>query len=390
MSLQALTVEKGIVIMKGTIELYTDRLVLRRYKMEDAAALHRFFGIDEKMYEYSGWNPYATEEMADSAVKQFIDSYRDPSFYGWAVELKKDPGSAPETACELHSTRKRVSQEGPDGAKAAEGFGTENENMHCALIGTVGAYDYDPEAGTIEVGLSIRPDCQGMGLGTEALSRVLAYLTEEEKIPCVTAWCAGPNMGSRKAMEKAGMKQSAFEADALEIKDRVFDKLTYEYRLPVDLTFRTRCGTFNYRVGAVIIHDGKYLLMKNDEEPYYYTVGGRVRFDETTEETVLREVEEEIGVKLEIDRFLFFQEQFFDGKVTGTHIHELGVYYLMKDSPLLENLTCRSVTARGVAEELCWIPAGEIGNHYIVPESISARLASLPLHPEHIIEIDER
>ena len=106
--------------MKGTIELYTDRLVLRRYKMEDAAALHRFFGIDEKMYEYSGWNPYATEEMADSAVKQFIDSYRDPSFYGWAVELKKDPGSGPETACELYSTRKRGSQESPEEAKAAD------------------------------------------------------------------------------------------------------------------------------------------------------------------------------------------------------------------------------------------------------------------------------
>ena len=160
--------------MKGTIDLYTDRLVLRRYKMEDAAALHRFFGIDEKMYEYSGWNPYATEEMAVSAVKQFIDSYREPSFYGWAVELKKDRGSAPKTACVLYSTRERNSTEGPDGGKADEGCGTENENIHCALIGTVGAYDYDPEAGTIEVGLSIRPDCQGMGLGTEALSRVLS------------------------------------------------------------------------------------------------------------------------------------------------------------------------------------------------------------------------
>ncbi len=115
-------------------------------------------------------------------------------------------------------------------------------------------------------------------------------------------------------------------------------------------------GTFNYRVGAIIIHKGKILLMHNDEEPYYYTVGGRVHFNETTEETVVREVKEEIGVDLEIDRFLFFQEQFFDGKVTGTHIHELGVYYLMKDSPALDHLECRSVTARGAAEELLWVP----------------------------------
>ena len=33
----------------------------------------------------------------------------------------------------------------------------------------------------------------------------------------------------------------------------------------IDLTFPMDCGTFNYRVGAVIIHEGKLLLMHNDE-----------------------------------------------------------------------------------------------------------------------------
>ena len=160
-----------------------------------------------------------------------------------------------------------------------------------------------------------------------------------------------------------------------------------------DLTFPMETGTFNYRVGAIILHRGNLLLMKNSEEPYYYSVGGRVRFNETTEEAVRREVREETGVDLEIDRFLFFQEQFFDGKVTGTHIHELGIYYLMKDSDVLdhmENRTGRSVTARGVAEELVWLPLKEIHNYYLVPESVAARLQDLPDHPEHIIEVDER
>lgn len=159
---------------------------------------------------------------------------------------------------------------------------------------------------------------------------------------------------------------------------------------PADLTFRTDRGVFNYRVGAVILHEGKLLLMKNEEEPYLYTVGGRVRFDETTGEAVVREIREETGISLEIDRLLFFQEQFFDEEVTGEHVHELGVYYLMKDSPALEHLTCRSRTARGVAEELLWIPLEEAGRHYIVPESVAAKLQDLPPHPEHIIEIDER
>ena len=352
--------------MKGTIELETGRLRLRRYRPEDAALLYHYLGTDEKMYEFSGWNPYASPEMAESSVRGFIDSYENPSFHGWAIELK--------------------------------------ENSSFIFAGTVGAYDYDPDAGTIEVGLSVRRDLWGRGIAGESLRAVIHYLTRVEKIPCVRAWCAAPNTGSKKAMEKAGMYQTSVEKEGLRVGGAVYDKFNYEYTGKkdgekaagksasdaADLTFRMEGGTFNYRVGAIIIHKGKILLMHNDEEPYYYTVGGRVHFNETTEETVVREVKEEIGVDLEIDRFLFFQEQFFDGKVTGTHIHELGVYYLMKDSPALDHLECRSVTARGAAEELLWVPVEETGEYYIVPESIAARLRSLPSHPEHIIEIDER
>ena len=334
--------------MKGTTELTAGRLLLRRYRTEDAPLLYRYFGSEQEMYKYTGWNPYATPEMAERTVRDFIGMYDEPFTYGWAIILEEE------------------------------------------FVGTVGAYGYEAETGTIEVGLSVRKDRWGKGIATQALKAVLVYLTESEGISCVRAWCAAENTGSKKAMEKAGMRLFSMEPGALQVEDRFYDRLVYEYRLPVDLTFRTGCGTFNYRVGAVIVHDGKLLLMKNDEEPYYYTVGGRVRFNETTEEAVLREVKEEIGITLEIDRFLFFQEQFFVGEVTGTHIHELGVYYLMKDSQALEHLTCHSVTARGVAEELCWIPLEETGAYYIVPESVAARLRSLPEHPEHIIEIDER
>jgi len=44
---------------------------------------------------------------------------------------------------------------------------------------------------------------------------------------------------------------------------------------PADLTFETQYGRFNYRVGAIIIDDGKLLMVKNPNSPYYYSVGGR-------------------------------------------------------------------------------------------------------------------
>ena len=66
--------------MSGTIRIETERLVLRRHISEDADFLYAFLGTDEKMFEYSGWNPYATHEMARDTIRRFIDSYEDEFF----------------------------------------------------------------------------------------------------------------------------------------------------------------------------------------------------------------------------------------------------------------------------------------------------------------------
>ena len=52
--------------MKGTIELETGRLRLRRYRPEDAALLYHYLGTDEKMYEFSGW--WRSPLCADSSI----------------------------------------------------------------------------------------------------------------------------------------------------------------------------------------------------------------------------------------------------------------------------------------------------------------------------------
>ena len=172
----------------GTIELTTNRLILRRYKDTDVSPLFLHFGCNAKMYEFSGWNPYATEEMAAETVKQFINSYNDDHFYGWAIEH-------------------------------------ENE-----LVGTIGAYDYDAASNSIEIGISIKESCWGYGFATEALICVLDYLTNNERINTVTAWCASENTASMKAMEKAGMRQINIDVVALEVDGVRYDKLNYCYK----------------------------------------------------------------------------------------------------------------------------------------------------------------
>lgn len=41
-------------------------------------------------------------------------------------------------------------------------------------------------------------------------------------------------------------------------------------------------GILNIRVGAIIMKDGKILMVGNDRD-YLYSVGGRVKFGETAE-----------------------------------------------------------------------------------------------------------
>ena len=172
----------------GTVELWTERLILRRYRSEDADDLYRYLGTEPAMYLYSGWNPYATPEMSQETVHRFIDSYDDEHAYSWVMDIDD------------------------------------------VIVGTIGAYDYTGDH--IEVGFSVVPGWQGRGLATEALKKVLEYLTENEGILSVTAWCADENIGSQRVLEKAGMKLIGTEKDGLMVGDRVYDKLIYEYRRP--------------------------------------------------------------------------------------------------------------------------------------------------------------
>ena len=170
----------------GTAELWTERLILRRYEPEDAEPLYRRLGSDPSMYKYSGWNPYATLEMAQETVREFIRHYDDEHVYSWVIDVDD------------------------------------------VVVGTIGAYDYKDDR--IEVGYSVVPAWQGRGIATEALKEVLEYLTENEGISCVTAWCADENTGSWRMLEKAGMQRVRTDKEGLVVGDKTYDKLIYEYR----------------------------------------------------------------------------------------------------------------------------------------------------------------
>ena len=124
-----------------------------------------------------------------------------------------------------------------------------------------------------------------------------------------------------------------------------------------DLTLPVDQGLVNLRVGAIILKDGKILMVGNDRHDYDYSVGGRIRFGETAEDAVLREVEEETGVRMEIDRLGFIEENFFYGDSEYNRdqlVYELSFYFYMKVPPDFEPRCC-SFTEDGIRERLEWL-----------------------------------
>ena len=92
-------------------------------------------------------------------------------------------------------------------------------------------------------------------------------------------------------------------------------------------------GIVNIRAGAIIMKDGKLLMVGNDRDDYLYSVGGRIKFGETAEEAIVREVLEETGVQMEIDRLGFVQENYFFAEAPenrGKLFYEISFYFYMK------------------------------------------------------------
>ena len=58
-----------------------------------------------------------------------------------------------------------------------------------------------------------------------------------------------------------------------------------------DMNVPCEDGRVNIRVGAIIMKNNKILMVGNEARPeYLYSVGGRIKFGETSEEAVVREV----------------------------------------------------------------------------------------------------
>ena len=128
--------------------------------------------------------------------------------------------------------------------------------------------------------------------------------------------------------------------------------------MPKDISVPCENGCVNLRVGAIIVKDGKLLMVGSRIRPeYLYSVGGRIKFGETAEEAVIREVYEETGVRMEVDRLGFVHENYFygDGDYNkGKLVYEIAFFFYMKVPNDFE-LTSSTFTEDESREFLHWV-----------------------------------
>ena len=129
-----------------------------------------------------------------------------------------------------------------------------------------------------------------------------------------------------------------------------------EKNMSKDMCVACGDGILNIRAGAIIMKNGKLLMVGNNKN-YLYSVGGRIKFGETAEEAVVREVFEETGVKMESDRLGFVHENYFYGDMPSNLnklIYEISFFFYMKVPDDFEPVS-ESFMEGSSKERLVWV-----------------------------------
>ncbi len=144
-------------------------------------------------------------------------------------------------------------------------------------------------------------------------------------------------------------------------------------------------GRFNYRVAGILLHAGRVLLHRN-RRGYWALPGGHIEFMEPAAETLRREMREELGVEVTVERLVWVTEHFFRSR-EGERVHEMAWYFLMSlpgGHPLFERSSLFE-GAEGPGLMFGWYPLAELAALELYPQFLRERLPAIPPAIEHLV-----
>ena len=143
----------------------------------------------------------------------------------------------------------------------------------------------------------------------------------------------------------------------------------------MDIIIKNGDNSFHSRVRGILEQEGKFLIMRVNEANYFHFPGGHIEIGESSEQATVREIKEEIGVDVIVEKLVCVSEQFF-GKV-DKRIHETVFYFNVKpkENFKMEN-TVRFEKGTGIhsgktnRNELLWVTVEEMQILDVKPEVI--------------------
>ena len=172
----------------GSIELETNRLLLRRFVVEDAKAMFENWASDADNLTYVTWDPHPNPKLTRGLIERWLRQYQEENIYKWAICKKDNPAQ---------------------------------------VIGDISVVSQDSQKEICEVGYILGKKFWGQGLMTEALQAVLHFLLVDVKFKEVQAKYVSLNPASGRVMEKAGMQYLATLPNAVARKGYVGDQIIY-------------------------------------------------------------------------------------------------------------------------------------------------------------------
>lgn len=175
-------------------ELETPRLLLRRFRPEDAADMFEYASDPEVARDVT-WEAHTSIEASRGFIDYTIKKYVNKQVSEWGLVLKESN----------------------------------------KFIGTCGFVYWKPEHAKAEIGYALSRKYWGRGLMPEAVAAVLKFGFEKMKLHRLEARCNDTNPGSERVMIKSGMKYEGLLRGALCEKGifknlKMYSILEEEYR----------------------------------------------------------------------------------------------------------------------------------------------------------------
>ena len=151
----------------GTQRIETDRLILRRYVIEDADAMYKNWASDSEVTKFLTWQPHSSVDVSRSIIEDWLKEYSDEKYYHWAIVLK-DNGNEP--------------------------------------IGGISAVQMNEDISMVHIGYCLGRAWWRRGIMSEALKAVMDFMFDTVEVNRVESRHDPMSPNSGKVMQKCGMK----------------------------------------------------------------------------------------------------------------------------------------------------------------------------------------